>query len=290
MLREGQEYLFRVDKEIISPDNKRHFVLVSPDKRKLLLPADIYSHYDITAGKRIRCRVDRISCKGEIYLEPRNPHYREGKAYFFDVIGIEIRTDNSGNEIKVFIVTDRYGRKTAVPCGSEDPEPRKKIRLVIERISKGKLHLTPHFMSGHIISLNSDQPYEFTFERITKGLDNEDYFVIRDPNGNIHLLMRRYYEYYGLKQGEKFTGRVVKYKDTGEKIIEPDNPFYSVGDTLVMKLTSIDRNVINSTFTLELKDKFGLYHCIETDRIPGRKNVRCKVIMIKKGRPMLEVL
>jgi hypothetical protein len=290
MLREGLEYYFRIDKELVTPDNKRHFVLISPDKRKLLLPADFYYHYNFTVGKRIRCRVDRISCKGEIYLEPRNPHYREGKSYFFVVEGIETRTDNTGNEIKVFIVTDRYGRKIAVPSGSTVSKPGKRVRLVIERISKGKLHLAPNFMSGHIITLNPDQKYEFFVERITKGLDNEDYFVIRDPYGNSHLLMRRYYEYYGLKEGESFTGKVVRYRETGQKIIEPENPFYSVGDELEMKIASTGRNVINGTFTLNLKDRFGHSHCIETDKIPAGKNVKCRVEMIKKGRLILVLL
>lgn len=290
MLREGQEYFFRVDKELVTPDNKRHFVLISPDKRKFLLPADLYNHYDITSGKRIRCRVDRMSCKGQIYLEPRNPFYKEGKSYFFDVDSIETRTDNAGNEIKVYIVTDRFGRKMPVPCGSSVSKPGKRVRLVIERISKGKLHLVPHFMNGHIIALNPDQQYEFIVERITKGLDNEDYFVVRDPDYNTHLLRKRYYEYYGLKEGGIFTGKVVKYRENGEKIIEPVNPFYPVGGELEMKIVSAERNIINGTFTLNLNDTFGYSHCIETDKIPAGDTVKCRVEMIKKGRPLLELL
>ena len=290
MLREGEGYFFRVEKELITPDNKRHFVLMRPDKRKLLLPAEIYSDYGITIGRRIWCRVDRINCKGEIYLEPRHPYYREGKAYNFNIEGIESRTDSSGAEVKVFIVLDRYGRSHPVPCGTENTKPHKTIRLVIERISKGKLHFSPPFLKDHIITLNTDQEYEFSVEKITKGLDNEEYFVITDIYGNHHLLSRRYYEYYGFQVGGKLKGKVLKYKDTGEKIIEPINPYYSINDILSMKFTTIDRNKINGTFTLELCDKFGMFHCVETDRIPEGNNVRCRVINIKKGRPILEVL
>jgi hypothetical protein len=275
MLREGQYYFFRVEKEIATPDNKRYFVLKSPDKRKLLLPLEQYSVYSITPGRRIKCRVDRISCKGEIYLEPKNPHYIEGKSYLFEIRGIETRTDDSGREIRVFIVEDRYGRAMAVPAGEYKAKPGRKIRLVVERISKGKLHLLPDTSLTHVIALDPEQSYKFKVEKIARGIDNEEYYVITDPNGNSHMIARRYYGYYGLEPGKTFTGRVVKYKDSGEKIIEPVNPFYNEGDILKMKLTSVDRNVINGTFTLELTDKYSRNHCIESDTMPAKLNILC---------------
>jgi hypothetical protein len=290
MLREGQYYFFGVEKEITAPDNKRYFVLKSPDNRKLLLPSEQYSFYNISPGKRIKCRVDKINCKGEIYLEPKNPHYDEGKSYFFKITGIDSRTDNSGREVSVFIVNDRYEREIAIPVEAHSGKPGRRIRLVVERISKGKLYLLPDAGSTNIIALDAGQSYKFKVEKIAKGIDNEDYFVITDPNGNYHTLRRRYYDYYRLEPGKSFTGRVVKFKDSGEKIIEPVNPFYKEGDILRMKISSVERNFINGTFTLELTDKYNHNHCIETDQKPAKYNILCKVVRIKKGWPVIELL
>jgi hypothetical protein len=294
MLRisEGKRYKFLVEKELKMPDHSRHFLLIGPDSNKYLVPVRRYSHYGIIAGTFIKCRVDRINCKGEIFLEPQNPWYSEGKSYPFEVSGIEERIDNSGVNCKVIVVLDRAGNKISVPLTDSAPLPDKGtlLNLTVEKITKGKVHLITVSRAMKDRSLKDGLIYEFVIERVEKGMDDEEYFVIKDPFGNTHTIAREYYEYYGYSAGSLFKGKVVKFKNSGEITIEPVNPFYKTGSVLKMKVTSVYESLINPSFTINLKDKFGFTHCIEAISKPAGKSVLCKVLMIKKGKPLLELL
>jgi hypothetical protein len=139
-LSEGKEYKFLVEKELTLPDNSRHFLLNGPDLNKYLIPFSRYSHYGILPGTVIKCRIDRINCKGEVFLEPQSPWYSEGKSYYFIVAGTEGRTNSKGIRQKVIVVIDKVGNKISVPLDSPTEYPVKgtKIKLRVVRISKGK--------------------------------------------------------------------------------------------------------------------------------------------------------
>lgn len=139
-LAEGKEYKFLVEKELTLPDKSRHFLLKGPDSNKYLIPLSRYSHYAIMPGTVIKCRIDRINCKGEVFLEPQNPWYSEGKSYYFTIAGIEGKTNSARTKLKVVVVTDKTGNKISVPLDSSSKFPAKgtKIRLRVTRITKGK--------------------------------------------------------------------------------------------------------------------------------------------------------
>jgi hypothetical protein len=291
-LREGKEYKFLVEKELTLPDDSRHFLLIGPDSNKYLVPVSRYSNYGLHTGSVIKCRVDRLNCKGEVFLEPQNPWYSEGKAYIFVVYGTEIRTDNAGINHEVIVVLDKTGNKISVPYDNNLPFPVKgtKLNLIVERIKKGKVHLVLTSREKSDMSLRSGTNYEFVVERIERGMDDEEYFVIKDPFGNLHTIAREFYEYYGYSVGTRFRGKIVKYKKNGEKTIEPENPFYKAGSVIRLEITSFTKNIINPSFTINLKDKFGFTHCIETSTPPEGNSVSCRVVMIKKGKPLLYLL
>lgn len=291
-LREGKEYKFLVEKELKLPDNSRHFLLKGPDSKKYLIPVSRYSHYRIVKDSIVKCRVDRINCKGEVFLEPQNPWYSEGKSYSFLVDGTDIRTDSAGVNREVIVVIDKMGNKISVPYSNSGPFPARgtKLKLSVERITKGKLHLVSISKEMGGLSLKDGHNYEFVIERIEKGMDDENYFVIKDPFGNLHIIARKFYEHYGYSVGTRFRAKLIRYKINGERTIEPENPFYKTGTIIRMEVTGFSKSIINPSFTLNLKDKFGFTHCIETAMPPKTKLVRCRVVMIKKGRPLLELL
>jgi hypothetical protein len=291
-LREGREYKFMVDKELTMPDESRHFVFIGPDENKYLVPEARYSRYGISPGIEVVCRVDRVNCKGEVFLEPRNPWYTEGQSYDFPVIGTEERIDNYGTIQTVIIVQDESGFRIPVPCDKSKPLPAiaSKINLAVEKISKGRIYLVLVSRAVDDNTLISGRTYEFTIEKIEKGMDDEDYFVVKDIAGKFHTIAKEFYEYYGYSPGTKFKGKIIKYKKNGEKTIEPENPFYKPGSVLLMQITGFSENIINSSFTIDLKDEFGFTHCIETVARPQSGSVRCRIVMIRKGRPLLELL
>lgn len=292
MLRynEGDEFEFNVEKHITTPDSVNHFILSGPDNRKFLLPEKEYSQYNICIGKSLVCRVDRINCKGEIFLEPVNPWYTEKRFYYFRVTGTDIRSDSSGNPVKVTLVTDNSANEIAVQLSGKTPLPGSRIKLLVERISKGKLILAREKGSKTGMNLINGKEYKFIVENIARGLDGKDYYVIIDPYGFKHTIAKEYYESYGLNPGSKFTGKVVKYRSNGEMIIEPEHPFYKVGAVLTMRITGKTRNPVNDSYNIDLLDETGHSHCIETDLLPSEESMRCRIIMMRKGKPLLEIL
>lgn len=288
-LKEGGIYEFRVEKKVTDPASVDHFILTGPDDRRYLLQAAVYRNYGISAGTCIKCRVDKVNCRGQIFLEPINPHYSEGSSYEFIVEGYDVRTDHSGTEVNVFMVRDIHDNIIFVPCDTF-PEIGTPVQMVIERISKGRLYLYPYQKISKNRSLRTGGIYEFFVDRIARGVDDDEYFVIIDGNGVKHTISKVHYEYYGFKPGDTIKGKVVKYVRSGEKIIEPENPYYKVGKNITLKVTGYTQNIINDSFTLNLTDKFGFEHCIQSDTLPDRESVRCRVKMIRKGKPLLILL
>lgn len=290
-LKEGKEYLFLVEKELIAPDESHHYVLNGPDHKKYLIPLSLYQHYNISVGTSVKCRVDKINCKGEVFLEPENPFYKQGESYSFEVVNHELRTDNTGSDRRIIIISDKTGNRIPVPYNaSKLPAIGSRVNLVVERITKGKVLPIKSSRSLSDKLLKSGRKYEFLIERIEKGIDNEDYFIVKDPFGNIHTIAREFYEYYGYKIGAKFKGKIMKYKKSGEKIIEPENPYYMAGSVITLDVITSSENIINNSFTLYLKDAFGFTHCVETATLPEKDSIQCRVVMIRKGKPVLEVL
>jgi hypothetical protein len=291
-IREGEEYEFLVEKEVTAPDNSNHFVMKGPDQKKYLIPVSLYQHYNITAGSIIKCRIDKINCKGEVFLEPRNPFYSEGESYSFEVESNENRIDTSGINRRMLIVRDISGNRIPVPYEQELPLPVKgsSLNLVVERITKGKVFLIKSSRSLAARYLKSGKEYEFVIEGIERGMDDKEYYIVKDSFGNLHTISREFYEYYGYMIGTRFKGKIVKYKKNGERIIEPENPYYKTGSVISLSVTSYSKNIINDSFTLYLNDKFGFNHCIETAILPVKEQIQCRVVLIRKGKPILEVL
>jgi hypothetical protein len=140
-LIEGKKYHFLVEKELTLPDNSKHFLVIGPDDKKYLIAAERYSQYGITPGNSIRCKIDKVNCRGKVFLEPQNPWYTEGRSYNFPVEGIETYTDNYGATHKVLIVSDKAGNKISLPLGviKSVPEKGGYVNLKVERISKGRI-------------------------------------------------------------------------------------------------------------------------------------------------------
>lgn len=143
-LFEGCEYEFYVEKETISPEGSSHWVLSGPDDKKYLIPARFYSYYNISRGDTITCRVDKINCKGRIFLEPRNPFYTEGRTYSFRIAEKNTVTDRKGRSKRLLYVSDSHGNVIEVCPGTGNifAEEGSMVDIRIERISKGRIYLT----------------------------------------------------------------------------------------------------------------------------------------------------
>jgi len=108
----GSTYSFTISGFISIPDKGDHYVLTHKTGRKMLLKADYYAKYNFSVGQVIDCKIDKVNCNGEIFLEPKHPIYCEGKSYLFALIKIyddrnslfnATVKDLFDNEIDVFI-------------------------------------------------------------------------------------------------------------------------------------------------------------------------------------------
>lgn len=86
-LKQGKWYPFVFREMILLADNSEYMVMEDTAGMRHLLPSCYYKLYEFQKGQTIRCKVDKISCSGKIYLEPQHPFYHERKKYPFTIYG-----------------------------------------------------------------------------------------------------------------------------------------------------------------------------------------------------------
>jgi hypothetical protein len=291
-ISERNEYKFLVEKELTLPDGSNHFLLIGPDSNKYLVPKATYLKYGILVGSLIKCRIDKINCKGELFLEPENPWYKEGRYYAFTITGTGFRTDKSGREQEVAIVSDKAGNNISVQVTipAADLKEGSKLRLKVERITKGKVHLVMPKQNSLNSSLKPGNTYEFEIGRVERGMDDKECFVVRDIFGGLHTIVKAYYQHYGFEIGSRFKGMIIKKNNDGEIIIEPDNPFFKEGSIIEMAITDFTKSLVNNSFTINVKDEFGFTYSLDSFKPPYSRSIRCRVIRIRKGKPLFQPL
>lgn len=289
-LEEGRSYKFSIGKLMKVPGGSCHYVLGGPDGRKYLLPEAYYSGYGLSSKTEIICRVDRINCKGEVFLEPEHPFYCEGVRYTFRVSGFRKMPESKIRKGNVIIVETVNGEEVAVtlPPGIEVPEKDSLVELVVTKISKGRLYLASESECNSHQHINSHQELDLFIEGTEYDIDGEEYFIATDRWGISHAIMRRYYEHYGLKTGTTIKGRFVRYRNDGSSIIEPLNPFYKPGEIISLAIEENEMNSFDRTYYIRGKDKYGFTHELRINRQYEGSRLSCRIVMFTKGKPLLE--
>ncbi|MDT8401025.1 MAG: hypothetical protein RQ743_04955 [Bacteroidales bacterium] len=289
-LEEGKRYDFLVKKNLDLGNNK-YFLLEGPGKEKYLLRKEYYKDYNIRINGVINCRVDKINCRGEVFLEPANPWYDEGGIYDFEVSGRDIRLDASGDMIPVLLLKDRFANDLVVPinmAGSYDSGKSKSVALKILRIVKGRILFTDSVRLEKGEKKEEDNILEFYIYDKVAGIDGKDYFMVSDPDNKHHLLAADQYTYYGLKKGRSFRGRFIKYHDGGMYKIEPINPYYEKGGEYDFELVTVNDRPEGQGKVLFVKDRHGLKHEVFVpENFKVGKKLTFRVEKIRKGWPLL---
>lgn len=289
-LEEGRRYDFLVQKTL-DIGSVTYYLLRGPSRKKYLLRKDLYEDYDIQMNTTINCRVDKINCRGEVFLEPENPHYSEGGVYCFEIKGRDIRVNESGDPLPVLLVRDKFGNELVVPmnlAGDYEPDNSKSISLKVLRINKGRIMFTENVKTEKSERIEEDSLFEFEIYDKMKGLDGKDYFMVRDKNKRHHLLASQQYSYYGLEKGRSFMGRYIKYKGSGDYKIEPLNPYYEAGKEYDFRLISEEERPDGPGKILIVEDEHGLRHevFVQSDYQPYNM-LSLRVEKIRKGWPLL---
>ncbi len=289
-LKEGKRYDFLVEKTIRMGEND-YYLLKGPSGGKYLLSQKHYRHYGIKVNGTINCRVDKINCRGEVFLEPANPFYEEGKVYDFKIRGRDVRVNEDGELTPVLLLDDKSGNELIIPinkAGDYDPEKTDHISLPVKKINKGRIIFTGSSQKSGGERIEEDGLYEFFIYDRKKGLDGKDYFLISDQNNSHHIIPADQYSYYGLETGKPFRGRFIQYHTTGKYKVEPLNPYYKPGEVYEFDLLSVNNVPGDREKLLVVADKHGLRHEVHVpgDYSPGKK-LYLRVEKIRKGWPLL---
>ncbi len=143
-LEEFQTYPFKILKTVDTPDGL-FYVLEDPFGFRHLLTSEYYDRekYQFAIGNEIECRVDKINCKGQLFLEPRHPKFQRGNTSEL----ILHETENS-SETELYRAEDLEKNvwNAIYPVDTEDEFPLKNL-FIIEKIKKGKIYLKKSKMS-----------------------------------------------------------------------------------------------------------------------------------------------
>ncbi len=112
--------------------------------------------------------------------------------------------------------------------------------------------------------------------------------LLADIYGDLHLLQVRYYSHYGFKVGTSFRGKVVRYSSGSPKTIEPENPWFKPGDIMRVTVASCSPMETAEGFICDGFDDNGFSHSLILPEVPAGNSLICRVVKIRKGKPVLE--
>ncbi|HUX54753.1 MAG TPA: hypothetical protein VMV56_10085 [Williamwhitmania sp.] len=120
----------------------------------------------------------------------------------------------------------------------------------------------------------------------------QSFFVLEGPNGGKFLLPSHPYSAYGIKVGGKIACKIDKISCSGKIYLEPENPFYKVGNTYSFEVVKVETCSLQNGEKAEVAivlDKFGDTTGVNISKsIRSPKTITCLVIGIKKGQLYLE--
>jgi len=296
-LHEGDTFTFKVfaRRNFESNPASAFFILEGPNGGKFMLPDEPYHAYGIEIGQKIRCRIDKISCSGKIYIEPENPFYMVGKTYLFSVLKIQRNILPNAEEAVVAFVLDKFGNTIEVII-DESVTANCSIACLVTRIKKGLLYLEftgdKHF--SYQFEENTWYDFLITGEYLHSNGDNN--LILKSiNNGTQHFIPIEDYKHYGLKVGQTISALVMRSSKKGNYYIEPKNPRYILGEKYLFEIVEIskftrqednaDIAIVSVVDLLQKKTSFIWKKC----NLPTiGETIECKVVGFRKGKLVLQ--
>lgn len=289
---EGSWYQFKIDGITTIPDKGEHFILLHDSGRKMLLNAQYYVKYKFCVGDTIECRVDKVNCTGNVFLEPKHPFYIEGYTYNFEVISC-IPNDDSTISISV---KDYFNNSIQLIANQGSIKSTDFIiRLKVDKVKKG----VPILSFTDIYKLSADYRKGQKINlKVTSSitLNSEDYYLLADSDHVISKLKVKHFKSYGFSIGKQVTCEVRGFDSNGLLIVEPVNPWYKIGESYFFKKFSVEEFVdlkgdkVKSLIVVDVNgSKCGVKIDSNDIFLSGSALVKCRVIGYRKGRPQLEI-
>ena len=290
----GSWYSFTISGLTNIPEKGDCYVLSHESGRKMLLKSSFYAKYNFLLGQNIECKIDKVNCSGQVFLEPKHPIYAEGNLYSFPLIKVNKEEkslfnatvkDVFDNEIDVFIPQiKRYKINDS-------------ILLKVVQVKKGAAVLQqdkPEVITTLEKQIGKKMKLRIT--NITK-YNSEDYYILTEENIDKAKLKVKHFKKYGFAIGDEISCQVTGFDLNNSIVVEPVNPWYVVGKSYLFKVDSIveyvdlEGNISYNVIVLDIvKNKCGVKvddHAVT--RISKMNKIKCKVKGFRKGRPQLEI-
>jgi len=294
-LVEGSYHNFEILKTVELVADEPYFILKDPFGYKLMMPAAFYLRYGFKNGDIITCRIDRVNCNGRMFIEPMHPVYQEEEIYNFNIVNRFSRSGLTGKPEFCFRVEDVLGYRWDVVVGKKKFNQYKDRTLDcrLERVKKGILFLHPVIGEPHLYELQKGSEYNLKVAGEIAVPETKNHFwVLEHPNSELYPLNKKHYSHYGIKSGTLLKCRVTGFTLDGYYNLEPENPWYKLGQVYEFNTLEINRlTYLNGTVehVLVLDDPFNepFKMFIEEDvvnRVKSEKRVKCVVQNIRKSR------
>lgn len=287
VFKEGEWYNFRIINQIDIPDKGNQFVLQHTSGRKILLPADNYVKYNLRIGSIIDCRVDKINCTGQIFMEPKHPYYTIGNVYTFKILAIN-------DKDKLIEVEDILGEKIEVFSNNFINSDIDEIPLKVINIKKGKPQLALSTVNENNIGIDLGTSVLAFVDAIVV-INNENFYRLSILSKYISLLKVRHYSCYGFNVGDNIECKYIGIYPDGTLKLEPINPHYKIGEIYQFKIedfeevTDIENDSVVIAEVLDINQKKCGVKLLNTNYSRGQI-INCKVVGYRKGRPQLEIV
>jgi len=152
--------------------------------------------------------------------------------------------------------------------------------------------MTQPVIRHNVVTIREGESLDFFVRNKATLQDGKEYFVLLDPNGIKHFIEADPYVNYSIFPGTTIQCMVAKINCTGRIILEPQHPYYKVGQKYLFKVQQIEKETDSTRLTL--KDHFGneisllISDDIQSEEFCGER-VYCRIIAIRKGLPEVEI-
>jgi hypothetical protein len=106
-----------------------------------LVPTKFYKNYIIKLGEYYKFHIDKINCKGQIFLEPMHPEYRIGESYEFRVKGMSELMRKRGDSKCYYLMEGRSGYPAYLEKRSLKIQKENWIKCNVVKIKKQKFFI-----------------------------------------------------------------------------------------------------------------------------------------------------
>ncbi len=294
-LEQGIWYSFLIVGLTKIPDKGEHYILLLHEsERKMLLKTDYYVKYNYSIGQNIKCKVDKVNCSGQVFLEPMHPFYTEGQASSFELIRIFFEEESLYNAT----VKDVFGNCIDVFVHQiEGLKINESVLLKVIRVKKGIPILSDTQNEKFDTIEYSDNKDIKLFVTAIKTFNSEEFYILSDKTGVKAKIKVHHYQKYGFVVGDEILCEITGNDMNNQLLVEPKNPWYKIGSSYSFKkvtfeyYTNLEGENAKLLVVLDIvgnKCNVRINELI-ANQFQIKDSIECKVVGFRKGRPLLEI-